>query len=252
MDYRKRKTIVSCYLAWFSFWVSRLYFLVFPWTISYMCLKRFSLINLPSCSQSLFGDISVVTWVAELAGPNHSHSHTKRRRKVHSKNFSRKRHKSPLLSSKLHVYSLFLDLVILFNFQRRPQFNVFCCQMFYILAFVWLMNCWFFTFILQLKLFFTEVTFAKPKSSRNSSIGECILFSTLFMWQIFLWMQPIHLTALENVINVVNCHISSKLNVVNCDISSKVDFVIFQGFQSLLYVLAILKKGSPVVCTEKL
>lgn len=27
-------------------------------------------------------------------------------------------------------------------------------------------------FLLQLKLFFTEVTFAKPKSSRNSSIGE--------------------------------------------------------------------------------
>lgn len=25
----------------------------------------------------------------------------------------------------------------------------------------------------QLKLFFTEVTFAKPKSSRNSSIGNC-------------------------------------------------------------------------------
>ncbi|KAH0640943.1 hypothetical protein KY285_037529 [Solanum tuberosum] len=27
---------------------------------------------------SLFGGISVVTWVVELAGPNHSHSHTKR------------------------------------------------------------------------------------------------------------------------------------------------------------------------------
>lgn len=35
-------------------------------------------------------------------------------------------------------------------------------------------NC---SFLLQLKLFFTEVTFAKPKSSRNSSIGKSSSFT---------------------------------------------------------------------------
>lgn len=45
----------------------------------------------------------------------------------------------------------------------------------------YLYSCWCFTFHVQLKLFFTEVTFAKPKSSRNSSIGEhLILFSCIF------------------------------------------------------------------------
>ena len=55
---------------------------------------------------------------------------------------------------------------------------------------------------LQLKLFFPVVTFAKPKSSRNSSIGKvfqflnacyflvCILFP-LFIVSLLLWGEPL-------------------------------------------------------------
>lgn len=100
MDYRKKKIIVSCHLACFFFYLGiLLIFFSFSLNDQLHVLKEIFSNKSTKLLQFLFGDISVVTCAVELAGPNHSHSHTKRRWKVHSKNFSRKRHKSPLLSS---------------------------------------------------------------------------------------------------------------------------------------------------------
>lgn len=111
--YRLPKKENNCFCM-SSYFIFGILLIMFNYSLKdqlYVLREMFFHVSLPCCSQSLFGDISVVTWVVELAGPNHCHSHTKRRRKVHSKNFSRKRHKPPLLSGSLHVYSLFLDLV---------------------------------------------------------------------------------------------------------------------------------------------
>ncbi|KAL6528619.1 hypothetical protein OROMI_029264 [Orobanche minor] len=83
-----------------------------------------------------------------LAWINDSYAHTKSRWEVYCKNIPRKRHQSPLLSGSTNMVThTGVDAATgIFEKYETP-----------------------------LKLFFTEVTFAKPKSSRNSSIEAFVV-----------------------------------------------------------------------------
>lgn len=88
----------------------------------------------------------------------------------------------------------------------------------------------------QLKLFFTEVTFAKPKSSRNSSIGNSKFYLVL------LWFAKINLTYLHSVYeDFSSCSIISDIWFVEFNIFTYIKAIPFNRDYFLIFFFLLLK-----------
>lgn len=147
MDYQKRKAITSvCYLAWSQFFGVLLILFNFSLNDQLYALKEMFLLLTYQVVLSLCLEISQLShsWL-NLQGLTIVTHILKEGGKFIAKIFRGK--DTSLLYCQVSFLcnyfwiQFFNSVKILFGLQRRPQFNVFCCRRFYILAFVLLVDC---------------------------------------------------------------------------------------------------------------